>query len=411
MRIKLFTVQGFANLTDPLMFGQLEDINAIYGPNNCGKSNLLNAMDLYFRLLGAGEGVTRAQTQILDAPDETLQRAIQQGLTRGDNQPIQFDVEWAIRSQDLEKYGLFPESPCGHVRTLLELKSMNRTYEVRIKQWMLEDKDISILDRGRDSAKVIFGQQVRRMLADAKPFKYDRPVHPVAYLGRGSEAFSQRLRDALFDARQSVDAEQRRRWALFSDLASCVSTELGEGTWQTFFERETGRADVVYIQGDEVVTLDMMGSGLQRLVGLLGEIALAPEPWICLEEPEWRLSPELQKRFISLARRAIYSTMGVTQIFITTHSPALASKCAAFAMDPTDTGPQIVRKAWEAGFEAGEEGMRQDPEAMLSSLIGLVDELAEMDEAQLFAQAQTIAPEPAVATPGPFTPRTPATTY
>lgn len=390
MRIKLFTVHGYTNFSDPLTFGPLDDVNAIYGPNNCGKSNLLRALDLYFLLMGAGEGVSRSQTHILDNPDERLQHAIQQGLTRGAPQPITFDVEWTVRRQDLEKYGLFAEAPCAHVRTVLELKALNRTYEIRVKSWMHEDTDVAALDRSRDAATVVFAQQVRRLLADARPFKFDRPVHPMAFLGKGTEPFPQSLRDALFDARQSIDADQRRRWALFADLASCVQSELGEGTWQTLFDRPSGRADVVYIQGEEPISLEMMGSGLQRLTGLLGELALAQEPWICVEEPEWRLSPELQKRFVTLVRRVLFADLGPTQVFTTTHSPALAARATGFAMEPSGLGPTLERKAWEAVGEGGETLSEPDPEAALSSLIGLVDELAEMEEDQIMAQVQSI---------------------
>ncbi len=397
MRIKLFTVHGYTNFSDPLTFGPLDDVNAIYGPNNCGKSNLLRALDLYFLLLGAGEGVTRSQTQILDSPDEQLQQAIQSGLTRGAPQPITFDVEWTVRRQDLEKYGLFAEAPCAHVRTVLELKALNRTYEIRVKSWMHEDKDISALDRGRDAATVIFAQQVRRLLADARPFKFDRPVHPLVFLGKGAEAFPQALRDALFDARQSIDPEQRRRWALFAELATSVQSELGDGTWQTLFDRPSGRADVVYIQGEEAISLDMMGSGLLRLTGLLGELALAQEPWICVEEPEWRLSPELQKRFVTLIRRVLFAGLGPTQIFMTTHSPALAARATSFSMEPAGLGPTIERKVWEAVGESGEALTEPDPEATLSSLIGLVDELAEMDEDQIMAQVESLGPDGASA--------------
>ena len=61
MRIETFTVNGFANFTSPVSLGGLEEINVIYGPNNGGKSNLLRALELYFRLLGVNDNVLKAQ--------------------------------------------------------------------------------------------------------------------------------------------------------------------------------------------------------------------------------------------------------------------------------------------------------------------------------------------------------------
>ena len=55
MQIVSFTVQGFANFIQPVRLGPLEAVNVVYGHNNAGKSNLLRAVELYFRLLGAGE--------------------------------------------------------------------------------------------------------------------------------------------------------------------------------------------------------------------------------------------------------------------------------------------------------------------------------------------------------------------
>ena len=71
MHIRTFTVEGFAGFTRPMAVGPLHGINVFHGANNTGKSCLLRAVDLYFRLLGAGEAVTKAQRQILDdAPAE-----------------------------------------------------------------------------------------------------------------------------------------------------------------------------------------------------------------------------------------------------------------------------------------------------------------------------------------------------
>src|SRR4051794_712169 len=96
MRIKSFRVQGFANFTGPVSIGPLEELNVLYGPNNAGKSNLLRALELYFRLLGAGESVTKAQTQILDHPDDDLECLLRNGVNRQNPLPIAFSVEWQI---------------------------------------------------------------------------------------------------------------------------------------------------------------------------------------------------------------------------------------------------------------------------------------------------------------------------
>jgi len=51
--LQQFEVKGYKNLTRSVTFGPLGRINVIHGENNVGKSNLLQAMDLYFRLLAS----------------------------------------------------------------------------------------------------------------------------------------------------------------------------------------------------------------------------------------------------------------------------------------------------------------------------------------------------------------------
>lgn len=48
MRIKKVTIQGFRSIKEPLEL-DLEQINALIGPNNCGKSNIISAI---YRVLG-----------------------------------------------------------------------------------------------------------------------------------------------------------------------------------------------------------------------------------------------------------------------------------------------------------------------------------------------------------------------
>jgi len=65
--LQQFEVKGYKNLTAQLTFGPLGRINVIHGENNVGKSNLLEALDLFFRLLGyslkvAGNGAARRLT-------------------------------------------------------------------------------------------------------------------------------------------------------------------------------------------------------------------------------------------------------------------------------------------------------------------------------------------------------------
>src|SRR4051812_8971204 len=51
MRLRRFSVSGYKNLRQPVTLDGLGPINLIHGANNVGKSNLLQAMALFFRCL------------------------------------------------------------------------------------------------------------------------------------------------------------------------------------------------------------------------------------------------------------------------------------------------------------------------------------------------------------------------
>jgi|GEM_PF-2811788 len=51
MRIKRFAVSGFKNFTQEIVLDDMGEICVIHGENNVGKSNLLEAMQLFFKLL------------------------------------------------------------------------------------------------------------------------------------------------------------------------------------------------------------------------------------------------------------------------------------------------------------------------------------------------------------------------
>jgi hypothetical protein len=388
MRLRSFTVHGFANFLEPVTIGPLEEANVVYGPNNTGKSNLLRALELYFRLLGAGEAVTRTQQQMLDSPDPALAQLLAVSFNRKKLEPIRFTAEWSISDKTLEHYGLISELPCKSITTGLQLTQTGRTLELRVQKWQMGDKDVALMDRTREATAVGFAQQIRRLLSDATPFQREHPVPPFARLAQSFEPFPQTLRDALFDARQSRDPAQRKRWAVFAKVAGELSAELGEGAWDTVFDRSTGRADVLWTHGDESISLEEMGAGVQRLAGLLGELCLAREPYVCFEEPEWRLSPDLQMRLIRQARQIVRTGIGPRQLFITTHSPAIARGATPFAMEVVDGFPLVEQRAWvvETGEDtSGDAAASGGPD--LDQLVGLVESLAELEPEEILEGA------------------------
>ena len=79
MRLNSFTVEGYKNLTVPVTFGPLGDLNAVHGPNNIGKTNLIRAIDLFFGLLAVGNQVSKYQFVTMDAGEHIPDKAFMPG--------------------------------------------------------------------------------------------------------------------------------------------------------------------------------------------------------------------------------------------------------------------------------------------------------------------------------------------
>ena len=51
MRLVRFAVRGFKNLVNEVVLDELGPFEVLHGENNVGKSNLLQAIDLFFALM------------------------------------------------------------------------------------------------------------------------------------------------------------------------------------------------------------------------------------------------------------------------------------------------------------------------------------------------------------------------
>jgi predicted ATPase len=76
---------------------------------------------------------------------------------------------------------------------------------------------------------------------------------------------------------------------------------------------------------DLIYALPQMSAGTRAVVALITKVMLAaPGAWICLEEPENGLHPEIQERLMLFLR----AESSNKRIFGVTHSPAMAAACA-----------------------------------------------------------------------------------
>lgn len=408
MRLNSFTVEGYKNLTAPVTFGPLGDLNAIHGANNLGKSNLIHAIDLFFGLLAVGNQVSKDQFVTMDAAEQVPGHPFSEIFTAGSPSTIRMQAEISLPEQELRDYNLEPEAPTDPVIITLELSPVASGAQLRVTQFQLGKLDVA-----KDgSGPVGFAESLRAFIAGTFFLQSEETTRPFALIDpfqRGGEQgaepglMPQRLRDALFDARQSKDRERRSRWTLFTQLMRELEPELGPGEFDTAFERETGRADLVYDSGSVTMPIDRLGAGVQRMAALVASLALVRASLVGVSEPELGLTPSAQQRLLRAAGTLLAAPGGAGQLFFTTHSPILAAGDSSFAMSAVDGAPALEQRPCEGGGALPPLPERVAPAgaepADLDSLIGLVDQLAELEPQELVGAAA--APVRAARAKGP----------
>lgn len=104
MQLRSFKAQGFKNFRKPVVLEDLGPINVIHGPNNVGKSNLLQAIELFFTVVG----LENPSAPILALPMQTIlplsdEYFARRGFYRPDlfnletPGPILLEATWSLR--------------------------------------------------------------------------------------------------------------------------------------------------------------------------------------------------------------------------------------------------------------------------------------------------------------------------
>jgi len=89
------------------------------------------------------------------------------------------------------------------------------------------------------------------------------------------------------------------------------------------------------------VPVDLLGSGVQQIVALLGQLLMTPATLVGIEEPELNLHYTLQKQLLKALQQITISEYGPEQIFLTSHSPAFEAEGHFFGMERSDGGPTL----------------------------------------------------------------------
>ncbi len=341
VKLQQFEVKGYKNLTRTVTFGPLGRINVIHGENNVGKSNLLQAMDLYFRLLEL-EHSRSTRARVKPPVFNQLGHPIDEIFNFANLAPLEMGGTFCFTAEQQKRFGLEPlgvETVEIYIQASLQAEGVT----VRIgpvtsgmtgnmlRQILTFLSKTRLLQAGKTSNRfVLLGVDRRLMIEDTTPANL--------------RIVPQALRDALFDAKESREAVIARRWELFVEAMKQFEPILGPGWFSTSFDRPNNRADLVLDRGDVRIPVDLLGSGVQQIVALLGQLLLTPATLVGIEEPELNLRYTLQKQLLGALQEIVASEYGPGQLFLSSHSPAFEAEEHFFGMEIEDGAPVLTRR-------------------------------------------------------------------
>jgi hypothetical protein len=353
VRFRRFSVVGYKNLEQPILLDELGPINVIHGANNVGKSNLLQAIELFFRCLRlTNGGVPFGQNTL--TPDLLGVSTLRQLFHLERPSPIILSAVLDLRPEELSAAGMSTLSAITELDIEIQLDwSPPQEARCSIKRFRYADnrdaarapgeyKDASahatflarnpLVSAGPSARFALVG--VRRSLEE-DPIQRDEGDAPLAR--------------EMYDCRESLDRARRDRWRSFVRAMGELRDITGEGTFEVTYPRNVadGGARLVFDTDTMRIPFGLLGSGVQQVAALLGHVLVRNASIVGIEEPELNLRWDLQDRLREALKKLVSDppgTGGVDQLFITSHSPAFESGESFWLMEAGPKGPHISRR-------------------------------------------------------------------
>ena len=308
MFIETFRAQGFKSLADIQLTG-LSTINILHGPNAGGKSNILEALDLFFQLLPLAleletewEGLTPFDLEPY-SPDDIFCR-------QNESQRI----EWEARLRSPEQDASFAVN--------LRLSRKENKWDLALV-WP-DGRPGEEIERALCAPRAGFNLLTARRRLQIEHLEEED--NGVEQRTRRSRVGPRNLKRTLFDAYASLDRSERAR---FEELQRLLERHLQIGILDVGLDRSPGGSQLAgrevvarFLRSEGDITVENVGSGGQQVLLMLAQLLLNPARVAAIEEPEMNLNPEWQTRLLALLRDLIGPEAGqFDQFFITSHSP------------------------------------------------------------------------------------------
>lgn len=326
MRLTSFRVSGYKNFKAALRLEDIDRFTVIHGDNNVGKSNLVEAMALFFLLLDAEEG-----------PSGGVASSYERRADADNARSFGYFIEQGIEPSDI-----FPLDNTGEpIRFHAEIAADDGARQA-----------VSIELRRVEGALTWTSTPERSKRAMRAPrfalLRADRTLLSISGAGSAPthrEPLPKELGLMLFDGQEAEPgSKERERFLHFLQSLDSFRHLLGDGGWRVRYDRRAESADLVFESGVRRTPLRLMGSGVHQVVNIAARLSLLGADIVAIEEPELNLRYDAQLHLRDMLDRLAGGVNGPAQIFMTSHSPAFELAETFFSMRPSEGGPALERR-------------------------------------------------------------------
>jgi hypothetical protein len=362
MRINSFSVRGYKNFTERVELAGLGSVNVIHGDNNVGKSNLLEAMFLFFRLLsrdfcGDRLPLKRPHSVSSGVFEEKTGFQLQDCFNYVKRVPIELCAEIHVSTEDLEDADVGPLSGPSPVTLELVLSPAGLSAELLVRAFTYSDgRDIAGTSATTRNEAFRFALFLARNL-----LVHDREERPGFVLIEESRqlrgereprssgtSVPQALETRLYKTKESFDSSRVRAWKRFEDAFSRLSGT--GGRIGVRYNLEEQRPESYLTLGDHRLPTRLLGSGIQNVVAIVGQTLTTDARFVAIEEPESHLRYTRQLELRDFLNSVVGQPGAPHQVFLTSHSPAFEGPNPFYAIRLQDGHPVIERRTGSREF-------------------------------------------------------------
>lgn len=329
MKLSYLRIRNFRSLRD-INLKEVGDANVLVGKNSSGKSNLLEALHMFFSEFAVVGGTTTGLNQYFWYNKQT-------------KKPIEFTVHIQLTESEIKN--IFPEEIIESVkdyylrRITLRIRrkiiNIQGAWETELLQWW----DISLVKDNKQSTPAQVTKQLRSLSRTKPTSEISITPEMLSRINKGIEGQIKgkfKLVSQIRDVRSPLTYRmtvldpqlQSSLWTL--DQSTDDPDEQIYSEIETTFRRITGKrldpahGEIFIRRKARRFPLSLEGGGVQATMKMIFVLKRELQKGYVLgvEEPEAHSHPELQRKVFD----ELKSLSSVGQIFITTHSPTFIDR-------------------------------------------------------------------------------------